>query len=295
VDSEGKLVVNLTRGNVVCDDVAIADRARRRMRGLLGRDSLDLGAGMLLQPAPSIHTAFMHFTIDAVFMDGTLRVKKIVRGLRPWRVASARRAWGVLEVAEGEVERRGVALGDQLGVVQVTDELGAIENKSAWHRWNWTPIENTQEEETANGAAMNGASHLRDRHAAPTDGLQGTRVLVVGSDRRFRSVAAALLTRRGCAVSLSDRSASLAGVIRSEQAEVVVLDASLSLTRAAHRAAQIEALKLPVGLVLVGEEPEQGLATMPVLPKWGSFDQLYDAIERARPGRTLRVLDGGVS
>src|SRR5437588_10879345 len=107
VEPDGKLILNLTRGSVICDYVLIADRARPRMRGLLGRDSLAPGEGMFLQPAPSIHTAFMRFSIDAVFIDGTLRVQKLVQQLKPWRVASARRSWGVLELAEGEIARRG--------------------------------------------------------------------------------------------------------------------------------------------------------------------------------------------
>ena len=62
---EAKLIVNLTRGGVVCERGVIADRALRRMRGLLGRRTLPEGEGMLLRPAPSIHTAFMRFPIDA--------------------------------------------------------------------------------------------------------------------------------------------------------------------------------------------------------------------------------------
>jgi uncharacterized protein len=291
VDSDGKLVVNLTRGNVVCEDVAIADRARLRMRGLLGQDSLAPGGGMLLQPAPSIHTAFMRFTIDAVFMDGTLRVKKIVPGLKPWRVASARRAWGVLELAEGEVKGRGVELGDQLGVIQVTDDLGAVADKAAWQRGKWTSI--GQRETMAWGSHGSGLD--AGSSVAATDSYQlggGLRVLVVGTDRRFRSVAAALLTRRGCVVTLGDRTNEVGELANRELADVVVLDAGLSLTEAARGAAQIQALARTVGLVVVADERERGLSTLPVLPKWGSFDGLYDAIEQARPVWPREVASG---
>ena len=260
------------------------------MRGLLGRDSLPPGEGMLLQPAPSIHTAFMRFTIDAVFVDGTLRVKRIVEHLRPFRIAWARRSWGVLELAEGEVARRGVDLGDQLGVVEVSDELGAVENK-AWRLWNWTSIDDPDEGGVGADDDSVAASELQV--TSPIEFARDpTRVLVVGADRRFRSVAAALLTQRGCAVSLGDVSAGVAQLARRERADVVVLDAGLSLTDAAHASAQIESLSAPVGLVVVGEETEKGLAAMPVLPKWGSFDRLYDAIEHARPVGAKRAFSG---
>src|SRR5437879_4737488 len=86
------------------------------MRGLIGLRGLPAGEGMLLRPAPSIHTAFMRFPIDALFLDRDLRVLSIVERLRPWRVASKHRARAVLELAAGECARRGVEVGDRLGI-----------------------------------------------------------------------------------------------------------------------------------------------------------------------------------
>ena len=84
------------------------------MRGLLGRRSLPSGEGILLQPASSIHTAFMLFPIDAVFVDSGGQVMKVVRSLRPWRAAACRGARAVLELPAGEAERRGIAAGQRL-------------------------------------------------------------------------------------------------------------------------------------------------------------------------------------
>ena len=276
----------------MCEHVEIADRPGRRMRGLLGRESLDPGEGMLLQPAPSIHTWFMHFTIDAVFMDGTLRVKKIVEGLRPWRTAGARHAWGVLELAAGEVERCGIAVGDQLGVVEVTDRLGEFVASSEW----WGEHSNRGASEapsaqTVGDAVSNGFRSVEG--VAVVEAAEPTKVLLVGNDRRFRSVAAALLTRRGCAVTLGDRATNLAELAKREAADVVILDAGVSLTDAAHAAAQIETLDPPVGIVVVAEEAERTFSAMPVLPKWGSFNGLWGAIEHARSVRARRGSNGG--
>jgi uncharacterized membrane protein (UPF0127 family) len=71
---------------------------------------------MLLTPSPSIHSAFMRFEFDAVFLDRELRVIKLVERIRPWRAHSAKRARNVLELAAGEIQRRGVQLGDVLKV-----------------------------------------------------------------------------------------------------------------------------------------------------------------------------------
>jgi len=89
-------------GTVVCERCTLARNPYSRMRGLLGRSSLAQGEGLLLQPAGSIHTAFMRFPIDAVFLDGERRVVRIAADVRPWRTAAARRSRAVLELAAGE-------------------------------------------------------------------------------------------------------------------------------------------------------------------------------------------------
>jgi len=108
--------VTLTRadGTVVCERVSLADSPVTRMRGLLGRDGLEEGQGLLLQPASSIHTFFMRFPIDAVFLDRTLVVVGVHDAIEPWRTASQRGAKAVLELPAGESSRRGLSVGDQL-------------------------------------------------------------------------------------------------------------------------------------------------------------------------------------
>ena len=108
--------VRLTRedGRVVCEHLLVAARPLRRMRGLLGRRDLPGGEGILLRPAASIHTFFMRFPIDAVFLDRSSVVVAIEPDLRPWRVAGCRGARAVVELRAGEAARRGLALGERL-------------------------------------------------------------------------------------------------------------------------------------------------------------------------------------
>ncbi|HKG10267.1 MAG TPA: DUF192 domain-containing protein, partial [Gaiellaceae bacterium] len=80
----------------------------------LGRSSLPSGQGILLRPAASVHTFFMRFSIDVVFLDDELRVVAIAADLRPWRAAGKRGARAVVELPAGECERRGLRVGDQL-------------------------------------------------------------------------------------------------------------------------------------------------------------------------------------
>jgi len=98
-------------GRVVCPALTVADTPRRRMKGLLGRRSLDDGEGLLLRPAGSIHTAFMRFPIDAVFLDASMEVLRVEPNLRPWRIAAQRGAKAVVELPAGTAESRGLAVG----------------------------------------------------------------------------------------------------------------------------------------------------------------------------------------
>jgi uncharacterized membrane protein (UPF0127 family) len=84
------------------------------MVGLLGRTGLAEGEGILLQPAGSIHTFFMRFPIDAVFLDHEQRVVRVAAGLKPWRTAVAKRSRSVLELAAGEAARVGLQAGNVL-------------------------------------------------------------------------------------------------------------------------------------------------------------------------------------
>jgi uncharacterized membrane protein (UPF0127 family) len=99
---------------VVCPRCEVAERPLRRMRGLLGRSALLRDEGLLLRPAPSIHTWFMRFPIDAVFLDRDLRVIDTASAVRPWRFAARRGARAVLELAAGEAARQGIRPGMQL-------------------------------------------------------------------------------------------------------------------------------------------------------------------------------------
>ena len=109
-------VVVLVRGDgsTVCERCVVANKMLPRMRGLLGRRSLPAGEGLLIRPAPSVHTFFMRFPIDVVFLSRAGEVLKVSADVGPWRARSCRGAYAVLELAAGEAERRGVAVGDHI-------------------------------------------------------------------------------------------------------------------------------------------------------------------------------------
>jgi uncharacterized membrane protein (UPF0127 family) len=108
-------------GRIVCERCSVADSFAGRLLGLQGRRELRRGEGLLLSPSSSIHTFFMRFAIDAVFLDRSLRVVDVSRHVPPWRFAGRRRARRVLELAAGESERLAVRVGEQLALVEPAD------------------------------------------------------------------------------------------------------------------------------------------------------------------------------
>src|SRR5205814_6530592 len=107
-------LVNQRTGEVVVRDVEVADTRSSRRRGLLGRDCLEASSALVISPCFAVHTAFMRFAIDVVFVDGDGRVVRIVRELPPWRMAASWRARRVIELAAGELRTRDVRVGDRL-------------------------------------------------------------------------------------------------------------------------------------------------------------------------------------
>ncbi len=108
------LLMNGRSGQTIATSVELAVTRAERRRGLLGRDSLDLSAAMVISPCWAIHMAFMRFPIDAIFVDRTGRTVRLVRGLAPWRIAVAPRAHAVIELPAGSLTAQDIRIGDEL-------------------------------------------------------------------------------------------------------------------------------------------------------------------------------------
>jgi uncharacterized protein len=101
-------------GSPVCERCLLAETPLTRLKGLLGRRELPRGEGLLLRPASSIHMLFMRFPIDAVWLDGNLKVLKVSPEVAPWKLAACKGAKGVVELPAGEAAQRDVRPGEQL-------------------------------------------------------------------------------------------------------------------------------------------------------------------------------------
>ena len=110
------IVFNKTKNTQVASEVLRADAFVTRLLGLIPRKAIGPEEGLWLEPCAMIHTCFMRFPIDAVFLDSGLRVVKVCRDLKPWRCSPwARGAQSVLELASGTSQGR-IDAGDTLEI-----------------------------------------------------------------------------------------------------------------------------------------------------------------------------------
>jgi len=111
---------NLTRGTLLAAELRLALTPLARLRGLLGRPRLSPEAGLLLRPCTGVHTFFMGYPIDVLFLDGDGRILELHRELAPFRMTAilvAARA--VLELAPGRAAATGTDRGDRVGFERV--------------------------------------------------------------------------------------------------------------------------------------------------------------------------------
>ena len=103
-------------GGALLARAQVARTAWTRMRGLIGRPLAE-GEGLLFRSCSSVHTHFMSYPIDVLYLSRDDVVVKVVAPLRPWRFSwGGRGAKHVLELPSGTAAARGIERGDVLAL-----------------------------------------------------------------------------------------------------------------------------------------------------------------------------------
>jgi len=108
------LVKNQTRGTVLGDAIDLADTSAKRRTGLLKHERLESGTGLWIVPCESVHTFFMKFAIDLVYVDRKHRVRKVRHAVPAWRLSACLTAHSILELPPGTAKQTGTEAGDEL-------------------------------------------------------------------------------------------------------------------------------------------------------------------------------------
>jgi hypothetical protein len=244
----GNLMLRRGDGRIVCESVVVADSYWRRMKGLLGRRRLRGGAGMVLRPSWSVHTWFMRFAIDVVFLDHDQVVLRIDRGLRPFKTATCRGAREVVELAAGECDRRGLREGDRV---------------------TWAPRLAYDEGLSAENAVVR-----------PGERVAGTVVLAT-TDQRFAKLVRFLLDTRQIDLLATVAPDRLRSSLE-ERPDVIVLDAGDRLAQTLRIANHARARRPRSTILIAGESvTERAPAGIRIFHKWDETEGLIAAVENA--------------
>jgi uncharacterized protein len=108
------IVRNITRNTSIGESINSAETSAQRRTGLLKHEKLDEGTGLWIVPCEAVHTFFMKFALDLIYVDRKHRVRKTVRALAPWRMSICLPAHSILELPPGTIERTNTQKHDQL-------------------------------------------------------------------------------------------------------------------------------------------------------------------------------------
>lgn len=108
-------IINKANSSVVAEEVIIANTPLKRMKGLLGKKEFKKGHALILDPCNSIHTFFMRFSIDILFLDKNNKIIKAITCLKPFRLTSIYfSAAFAVELPPGTIQALSIRKGDTL-------------------------------------------------------------------------------------------------------------------------------------------------------------------------------------
>jgi len=110
-------VTNLSKNTLLADKAGLANTFFKRLIGLLNRRHLEKGEGLILSPSNCIHSFFMRFTIDVLFLDKKGKIVGILSSFKPFRFSPIYfRASLVIELPEFTISSTHTQPGDKIQI-----------------------------------------------------------------------------------------------------------------------------------------------------------------------------------
>ena len=108
------LVRNVTKNTILAENTARATTSKQRKTGLLKHERLPKGEGLWIAPCEAVHSFWMKFPIDVLYLNKKKKVLKIRHHMAPWRLSACLRAHSVLELPAGMAAETQTQPGDEL-------------------------------------------------------------------------------------------------------------------------------------------------------------------------------------
>lgn len=109
-------IVNKENNSLLASSARVAVSFFQRFAGLMLKKEIAYGQALIFYRAASIHTFFMRFAIDILFLDRQMRVVRLVHSLGPWRMVFCRGAYASVEMASGKIKQAGLKVGDRIEI-----------------------------------------------------------------------------------------------------------------------------------------------------------------------------------
>jgi uncharacterized protein len=111
------LIINQRNEKIIAHNVIPSYTFWRRLKGLMFRKSLPAGYAMHIMPCSSIHTFFMKFPLDVLYIDKNNQVVKVSLNIPPGKMEKVvRKAKSVIEMPAGSIDTESVEVGDQIQI-----------------------------------------------------------------------------------------------------------------------------------------------------------------------------------
>jgi hypothetical protein len=114
----GMKVINISKNTTLADKAEVANTFLKRLIGLLNRRCLNKGEALILKPSNSIHSLFMRFTIDAIFLDKAGKAIGVLPSFKPFCISPVYfKASLTIELPEGTLQETQTQLGDIIKII----------------------------------------------------------------------------------------------------------------------------------------------------------------------------------
>lgn len=107
-----------SKATLISEKLSVAESFLERAKGLLGRNSLELNETLWIKPCNNIHTFFMKFNIDCIFINRSMQIEKIYASVPPFRIIGpVWKSFSIIEAPAGFCEKWNLKKGDRIHVV----------------------------------------------------------------------------------------------------------------------------------------------------------------------------------